>query len=82
MKKFENLKVSEIKKAEKAANVYFNRKDCVVTGYFAQPSKIDGWYEVDCEICFGYGEDRAPYDVRVCVMLSDRRRSFADVKTW
>lgn len=81
MKKFESLKASEIKKAEKVANKYFNRNDCKVTGYSSQKSDIEGFYDVDCEICFNY-EERAPYDVLVSVMMTDRRRSFATIKTW
>ncbi|MGN1025510.1 MAG: hypothetical protein ACI4P4_03790 [Faecousia sp.] len=78
---FDNMKKSEIKKAEAAANKFFGRKDCKVTGYSATPSEFEGWYEIRCEICFGY-EERADYDVIVNAMMCDRRRSFATVKTW
>lgn len=83
---FEGMKKSEIKKAEAAANRYFGRKDCKVTGYFARPA-LDStpgleWYDIECEICFGYGGERAPHDVLVFAAMYDRRRSFATVKTW
>lgn len=81
MKSFENLLPSEIKKAEKAANSFFGRTDCKVTGYFAKSRTSDGygeWYDVQCEICFNY-EERAERDVLVSVFMNDRRRSFATV---
>ena len=84
---FNNLMKSEIKKAEAAANKFFNRKDCKVTGYSAKRANIEGlegcgeWYEVKCEICFNY-EERADHDVMISVFMDDRRRSFATVKTW
>lgn len=80
---FENMMKSEIKKAETAANKFFGRKDCKVTGYSAKLSTTDAgtWYDVTCEICFNY-EERADYDVSVSVCMNDRRRSFATVKTW
>ena len=78
---FDNMKKSEIKKAEAAANKFSGRKDCKVTGYYAEPSACEGWYDIHCEICFSY-EDRAEFDVIVSAMMCDRRRSFATVKTW
>ncbi|MGN0999720.1 MAG: hypothetical protein ACI4PO_09230 [Faecousia sp.] len=75
------MKISEIKKAEAAANKYLGRKDCKVTGYFAKKATDIGageWYDVICEICFNY-EERADIDVRVSVFMADRRRSFATV---
>lgn len=79
---FDNLKKSEIKKAEAAANKFFGRKDCKVTGYSARLASTEfgcTWYDVRCEICFNY-EERADYDVMVCVFMDDRRRSFAQVQ--
>lgn len=78
---FENLKKSEIKKAESVANKFFGRNDCKVTGYSAKKSNLEGcgdWYDVQCEICFNY-EERADYDVMVFVFMDDRRRSFAKI---
>lgn len=82
MKKFEALLKSEIRKAEKIANDYYGRKDCKVTAYgWKQDENIPDFYNVKCEICFDY-EVRADYDVIVNVFMPDRRRSFAQVKTW
>ena len=81
MKKFEGLLKSEIKKAETAANKFFGRKDCKVTGYFHSGADEYGNATVICEICFNY-EERADYDVSVSVIGMDRRRSFARIKTW
>ena len=55
---FDTMKKSEIKKAEAAANKFFGRKDCKVTGYSAKLSTTDAgtWYDVTCEICFNYEE--------------------------
>jgi hypothetical protein len=81
---FNNMMKSEIKKAETAANKFFKRKDCKVTGYSAKLSSTDfgcTWYEVTCEICFDY-EERAECDVIVNVFMNDRRRSFATVNPW
>ena len=78
MKQFENLLISEIRKAEKVANLHYNRKDCKVTGYIAKKGDFPYglWYEVRCEICFDY-EERADCDVIINVYMDDRRRSFA-----
>lgn len=88
MKPFDCLLKSEIKKAEKVANEYYNRNDCKVTAcsWSATDQKYDGsfetsWIEVKCEICFDYKE-RADHDVIVNCFLPDRRRSFVGVKTW
>lgn len=79
---FNTLMKSEIKKAETAANKFFGRKDCMVTAYYAEPSKTcSNVYDVYCEICFGDG-DPAEYSVMVSAFMADRRRSFATVKTW
>ena len=80
---FDNLKVSEIKKAEREANKFSGRNDCKVTGYYAKLSHTDcgTWYDVQCEICFNY-ETRADFDVMVYAFMDDRRRSFARIKTW
>ena len=80
---FNGMMRSEIKKAETAANKFFGRKDCKVTGYSAKLNNTEfgTWYDVKCEICFNY-EERADYDVLVSVFMDDRRRSFATVKTW
>lgn len=83
-KTFETMMKSEIKKAETAANKFFGRKDCKVTGYSAKclgDDFLEHYYEVTCEICFNY-EERADYDVVVSVFMPDRRKSFAQVKTW
>lgn len=82
-KTFETMMKSEIKKAEAAANKFFGRKDCKVTGYSARPAGdlLGHFYEVTCEICFNY-EERADYDVVVSVFMADRRKSFAQVRTW
>lgn len=53
-KTFENLTRGEIKKAEAIANKHFGRKDCKVTGYSAKCSSVDGFWDVQCEICFNY----------------------------
>ena len=80
---FDSMKKSEIKKAEAAANKFFGRKDCKVTGYSAKLSTTDAgtWYDVTCEICFNY-EERAECDVVVSAFMDDRRRSFATVHPW
>lgn len=81
-KKFEGPLKSEIRKAEKAANEFFNREDCKVTAYSAKVDDvIPEFMLVKCEICFNY-EERASYDVEISVFMPDRRRSFATVKTW
>lgn len=77
-KKFETLMKSEIKKAEAAANKFYGRTDCKVTGYSSKPSEVNGFQDVLCEICFNY-EERADHDVFIAVCLWDRRRSFADI---
>lgn len=79
MKTFENLLTSEIKKAESTANKYYGRSNCKVTGYFAKRSELPDWYDVKCEICFGYDGDRADKDVMIAVFMPDRRRSFANI---
>lgn len=81
---FDSLKISEIRKAETAANRYYGRNDCKVTGFSAKRCEepdLGDWYEVKCEICFNY-EERADRDVVVSCFMSDRRRSFATVRTW
>lgn len=81
MKEFKGLLKSEIKKAETAANKFFGRNDCKVTGYFHNGADEWGNVIVICEICFNY-EKRADWDVSVFVIGMDRRCSFAKVKTW
>ena len=83
MKKFENMLKSEVRKAEVAANKFFGRNDCKVTGYSVRRCSLDygTWYDVTCEICFNY-EERAERDVVVHVFMDDRRRSYATVKEW
>lgn len=76
-KEFTGLNKSEIRKAIKLANRINNCNDCVVTGYFYNSIPVDGCIEVTCEICHGYGGDRADYDVVVEVFMDDRRRSWA-----
>lgn len=81
---FNGMMKSEIKKAETAANKFFGRNDCKVTGYYAKLYSTDfgyTWYEVTCEICFDY-EERAECDVVVRALMNDRRRSFATVTAW
>ena len=81
MKRFENLLKSEIKKAENAANKFYGRKDCKVTGYSAKRSNLEygTWYMVRCEICFGYDGCRADNDAMVHVFMDDRRKSFSTI---
>ena len=76
-KTFEGLNKSEIRKAEKMANILNHSTDCKVTGCFykSTPDEI-GFIEVFCEICHSYSE-RAEYDVTVQVFMDDRRRSYA-----
>jgi len=76
MKKFEGLNKSEIKKAERLANVLNGSNDCKVTGCSWKSNDELGFIEVFCEICHNYNE-RADYDVTVEVMMDDRRRSYA-----
>lgn len=80
---FKFLLKSEIKKAEVAANKFYGRNDCRITGYSSHLAQTEFgvWYDVTCEICFHY-EERADHDVLVSVFMDDRRRSFAVVKTW
>ena len=78
MKKLEKLLVSEIKKAESAANKFYRRNDCKVTGYFYNGADEFGNYKVKCEICFNY-EERAENDVCIYVFMADRHRSKAKV---
>lgn len=78
----DGLKKSEIKKVESAANKFYGRKDCKLTGYCASKSDVPEFYDVQCEICFGYSGPRADHDVLLSVFLLDRRKSFATVKTW
>jgi hypothetical protein len=76
------LKKSEIKRAEAAANKYLGRKDCRVTGYFSQKSPDIGageWYDVTCEICINNMQERAEIDVKIDAYMSDRRRSIVRV---
>ena len=85
IKEFEGLLSSEIKKAEAAANKALGRKDCKVTGYFAKethPFDFDPdltFVDVRCEICYGYGGDRADVDIMLSVPMFDRRRTTARV---
>ena len=75
------MKISERKKVEAAANKFFGRGDCKVTGYSSKKASVEGageWYDVQCEICFNY-EERADYDVMLFAFMEDRRRSFAKV---
>ena len=83
MKKFETLLKSEIKKAEAAANKFSGRTDCKVTGYSSRKSDTEfgNWYDCSCEICYNY-EEPADFSVDLFVFMDDRRRSFAQVKTW
>ena len=74
----------KLKKAEAAANKFYSRNDCKVTGYSVRKSSIEygTWYIVKCEICFGYDGERADCDVDVNVFMEDRRRSFATVMAY
>lgn len=82
-KEFAGLNKSEIRKAIKLANRINNCNDCVVTGYSYKsiPDEYNT-IEVTCEICHGYGGDRADYDVVVEVFMDDRRRSWAHTVIW
>lgn len=73
---FENLKVSEIKKAERFANKNTGKKDCKVTAWYTI-SKDDkfGFYQIGCEICSNNMTDRED-DVIIEVFMKDRRMSF------
>lgn len=76
------LKKSEIKRAEAAANKYLGRKDCRVTGYYAKKSPDIGageWYDATLEICINNMQERAEIDVKVDAYMSDRRRSIVRV---
>ena len=81
---FEGLLLSEIKKAEVAANKKLHVEDCKVTGYSYNEGELPnatGFLTVRCEICHNY-EVRANVDVQVEVYLEDRRRSFAIAILW
>ena len=77
MARFENLKKSEIKKAETFANKFLGTDDCKVTGWGGCIEPADmGWVTIRCEICHNYDE-RADIDVILNIPLWDRRRTFA-----
>lgn len=87
MKKFEGLLKSEIRKAVKEANEYSGFNDCTITGYSwkeERPFSFDPeavFVTVECEICRDYTE-RCDFDIVLNIMMSDRRRTTATVKTW
>lgn len=73
-----NLRLSEIKKAERLANKVTGRTDCRVTSYSTSGKKDrSGFIEVNCEICSNNMEDPEGY-VKLFVCTWDRRRTFAD----
>lgn len=72
---FENLKVSEIKKAESYANKASGKKDCRVTAWYTDSKNEFGFYQVRCEICSNNMNEREN-DVIIEVCMNDRRRSF------
>lgn len=76
-KRFEGLKRSEIKKAERLANRVNHCNDCRVSGYSAQiDPEFENMYTIQCEICHNY-EDRANHDVYLQIPMWDRRRTWA-----
>lgn len=77
-KTFEDLKASEIRKAEKLANKFSGRTDCKVTGWFSENHDFEWFYKVTCEICYNY-ETRASFDVVLFIDTNDRRRTTAHV---
>ena len=78
MKDF-NLKISEIKKANRYASKK-NGVPCEITGYTWESDPMcPGWVDVRCEVCTVERPDK-PFermpDILICCRMSDRRRSF------
>lgn len=69
------LKISEIKKAERLANRLTGKKDCRVSGYY--PEGANGDFQIfQCEVLSDGGKTRE-IDIYVDAFLPDRRRSRA-----
>lgn len=73
-----NLKISEIKKAERLANRLTGKKDCRVTGYYTEGANGD-FQTFQCEVLSDGGKTRE-IDIYVDAFLPDRRRSRAYTK--
>ena len=86
MKQFKDLLRSEIKKAERLANIVTKSSDCKVTGWYwdgkyEKPFDFDPdmmWVKVKCEICHN-GEERADVDIVLGIPMFDRRKTVARV---
>lgn len=73
-----NLKISEIKKAERLANKLTGKKDCRVSGYYTEGANGD-FQTFQCEVLSDGGKTRE-IDIYVDAFLPDRRRSWAYTK--
>lgn len=69
------LKISEIKKAERLANRLTGKKDCRVSGYYTEGANGD-FQIFQCEVLSDGGKTRE-IDIYVDAFLPDRRRSRA-----
>lgn len=83
-REFKGLLRSEIRKAETLANKLLGADDCVVTAYGANAGHKDKdgdnvfeFVYADCEICHGYGGERADVAVTLTIPLFDRRMTTA-----
>lgn len=72
------LKISEIKKAERLANRLTGKKDCRVSGYYTEGANGD-FQIFQCEVLSDGGKTRE-IDIYVDAFLPDRRRSRAYTK--
>ncbi|MFR8177122.1 MAG: hypothetical protein ACLVB5_08600 [Christensenellales bacterium] len=72
------LKISEIKKAERLANRLTGKKDCRVSGYYTEGANGD-FQIFQCEVLSDGGKTRE-IDIYVDAFLPDRRRSRAYAK--
>ena len=76
MKEF-NLKVSEIRKANRLASK-MNNEPCEVTGWFTNGVEdMFGVVKVFCEMCTVY-DGRRVDDVTINCTMYDRRRSYVE----
>ena len=69
------LKISEIKKAERLANRLTGKQDCRVSGYYTEGANGD-FQIFQCEVLSDGGKTRE-IDIYVDAFLPDRRRSRA-----
>ena len=72
------LKISEIKKAERLANMLTGKKDCRVSGYYTEGANGD-FQIFQCEV-LSDGCKTREIDIYVDAFLPDRRRSRAYTK--